>query len=122
MPLTNKAKLWVAALRSGDYLQAKGKLKNLDSYCCLGLACELSGTGEWVKDAGGLREGYRVLDNRTGTPLYFDKLWPAEVARQLGVSNSLDLPHYESAMLTSMNDAGVTFPQIADLIEWYYES
>lgn len=36
-----KAK-WVAALRSGEYKQGKGRLKNINNeYCCLGVLCAL---------------------------------------------------------------------------------
>ena len=45
----NKAniKLWVDALRSGKYQQARGALKTGDAYCCLGVACDISGLGTW---------------------------------------------------------------------------
>ncbi len=38
----------IAALRSGDYAQTRGTLRRADTYCCLGVACDLSGQGEWV--------------------------------------------------------------------------
>lgn len=52
-----------AALRSGEYAQAKGYLREKDGsgYCCLGVACDLyhkeTGKGYWdervFRDAGG---------------------------------------------------------------------
>lgn len=37
-----KAK-WIDSLRSGDYKQGKGALRRLeDSYCCLGVLCEVA--------------------------------------------------------------------------------
>lgn len=43
-------KEWVKALRSGKYEQAKGTLKQTDGgreqFCCLGVACDISGLGE----------------------------------------------------------------------------
>lgn len=34
---------WVTALRSGDYLQARGALrKGKDGYCCLGVLCRVA--------------------------------------------------------------------------------
>jgi hypothetical protein len=53
---------WIEALESGEYKQAT---KNLycpdedagDSYCCLGVACVLMGTGKFKSDA------YRVIDD-----------------------------------------------------------
>lgn len=35
-------KKWVAALRSGEYKQCRGRLKRGDSYCCLGVLRELA--------------------------------------------------------------------------------
>lgn len=37
----------VDALRSGRYKQGKDALRIDDSYCCLGVACDISGLGEW---------------------------------------------------------------------------
>lgn len=35
-------KRWVAALRSGDYKQGTGALRNADNkFCCLGVLCDL---------------------------------------------------------------------------------
>lgn len=34
---------WTAALRSGDYRQTTGQLKEGRSYCCLGVLCETLG-------------------------------------------------------------------------------
>lgn len=33
---------WVAALRSGDYEQTQGGLRDTLGYCCLGVACEVA--------------------------------------------------------------------------------
>jgi len=32
---------WLKALRSGEYKQTKGQLKDEKGYCCLGVLCEL---------------------------------------------------------------------------------
>lgn len=45
-----KAK-WVAALRSGTYVQGKTRLRFNDEYCCLGVLCELA-VGEGVAVRG----------------------------------------------------------------------
>ena len=34
-------KLWVEALRSGDYKQGRGTLHDDQGFCCLGVACEV---------------------------------------------------------------------------------
>lgn len=33
--------LWVKALRSGDYQQTRGRLREGSSFCCLGVLCNL---------------------------------------------------------------------------------
>jgi len=49
--------LWVAALRSGDYTQAKRYLRPHDGHCCLGVLCEVAVTAgvyvpaEWTEFA-----------------------------------------------------------------------
>lgn len=51
---TKIGRKWVKALRSGKYLQGKGKLESEDSppkYCCLGVLCEV--TNSWVRDRNG---------------------------------------------------------------------
>lgn len=36
-------KLWINALRSGNYKQGKYRLRSVDNkYCCLGVACEVA--------------------------------------------------------------------------------
>ena len=36
---------WVEALRSGKYKQGKSALKKDDSFCCLGVLCDIIGKG-----------------------------------------------------------------------------
>lgn len=46
-------KLWVKALRSGEYKQSEGSLKNKDGFCCLGVLCDLAakdGGAGWTKE------------------------------------------------------------------------
>ena len=44
MDAQTKAK-WVEALRSGKYKQGRGQLRLGDTYCCLGVLCDIMGTG-----------------------------------------------------------------------------
>lgn len=116
---------WVTALRSGDYVQGQGSLRVEDadgavSYCCLGVLCrvaqqELVEAGLTVKvnDRGRL-----TVDGATGT------LTDA-VADLFGMPNGTgalnDMPTDEKGRrpeLTSLNDNGSTFDQLADLIEY----
>lgn len=36
------ANKWIKALRSREYEQGFGKLKNGNKYCCLGVLCEIA--------------------------------------------------------------------------------
>jgi len=48
MTLTEKKKIWLDALRSGEYKQATETLHNLDTggFCCLGVAAKVWGLGD----------------------------------------------------------------------------
>lgn len=41
-PNRERIKLWVDALRSGKFTQGRGRLYRRETYCCLGVACELA--------------------------------------------------------------------------------
>jgi hypothetical protein len=40
-------KEWITALRSGKYEQTQGHLRNGDSYCCLGVLCDVVDPKGW---------------------------------------------------------------------------
>ena len=117
---------WLEALRSGRYQQGHGSLKvKHDSeecpyYCCLGLKRELEGCA-WV-----VKPGYSA---------YTDPLKVDEAAFYVGPLEQIQGPgpypasclvqiHWDSNTSTTIshnlantNDSGITFPQIADIIE-----
>jgi len=128
---------WTAALRSGNYEQGAGALRPVDdNYCCLGVLCDLyaKATGEaWGKDDG---------DESLGQMHNQDSSLPAEVAKwadlQRGEMLSTGTKDGESiacdvrakhttldedgdkvncTTLAEMNDRGVNFADIADVIE-----
>lgn len=90
---------WIDALRSGKYSQAKGRLEDGGSYCCLGVLCVVAG----LKIA---KEG----DYVDGTALYegYDPIWNIFGGRP-GES--------PQDRLAPMNDEGKSFSVIADYIE-----
>lgn len=115
---------WLAALRSGEYKQGRGQLHAEDTFCCLGVLCDLhikAGQGEWdIDDYSGL---YMYMNEREFPPI--------EVMRWAGLE--IVNPKVAGTALTSLND-GVegydeeedceviyetprTFAEIADLIE-----
>jgi hypothetical protein len=41
---------WLAALRSGEYTQTSGSLRDNDGHCCLGVLCDVIDHTAWVDD------------------------------------------------------------------------
>jgi hypothetical protein len=117
---------WLKALRSGEFKQGKGYLASVDhrgseSYCCLGVACELF-----------RRENPEVIDRKrvdgavagnctniaeiiqfNGENLYL----PKEVRDWLGLKNRLGADGSGRVNLSYLNDEGLSFEGIATTIE-----
>lgn len=117
---------WVDGLLSGDYPQGVGALHlRDDGYCCLGVACEVSGLGRW-QDFGQTPGTSKKLKYQVTTegPLYpAVNLLPIGVRDWLGmtgVSPAVHLDSGELTPLTSLNDRRTPFWEIARLItrEW----
>lgn len=114
-------KRWVELLRSGKYEQLKGYLATEDGTkrCCLGVACDPVVTGielpwrtVYVTSAGAVRD-YAGQDSA---------MLPRPIQRALGIEYSLPDVWYKHGPfgLSTLNDHGSTFPEIADLIEATY--
>jgi len=94
---------WVTALRSGEFPQGRGNLKNDAGYCCLGVACVIEKIdpsllfGKCFPSVGWLPED---------TLLYIK-----------GTIGEKFYSHHLEGTLASMNDSGKTFLEIADWIE-----
>lgn len=109
--MNKNAKKWVKALRSGKYSQGRRWLLKDGRYCCLGVACQLaieSGVDVSVKKHP-LCDGVTVFDKNDG-------FLPEQVSKWLGLL-SFDGRFKRIESLTSRNDKGATFSEIADLIE-----
>ncbi len=100
---------WVKALRSGEYQQTTGALKNSVGFCCLGVACDISKVGRW--------DSYNCYTTDS------DGDWgtlPVEVCSWLGIKSknpSLRSGHGRKAASILNDDDGASFAQIADAIE-----
>src|SRR5689334_10310233 len=96
---------WVAALRSGDYKQGHTFLRFKDTFCCLGVACDvLFGPDGWV-DRGFTGFHYGANSYSSPSPELLDKM---------GLTSSA------MNQLITLNDAErKSFPEIADWIEEY---
>ena len=138
---------WVAALRSGRFQQGKGSLRpTADTYCCLGVACEISGLGKWVEiendfDIPSVSSPVADVDPNDMhiTPAYKYEITkdfgthheygdptvlPYPVVEWLGLRSeqgsflsTVDNNRAEPVWLTDMNDGGDSFDVIADVIE-----
>lgn len=99
LPVRFKAK-WIKALRSGKYKQGHYRLhsKSTNSYCCLGVACVVSGVKKKQIGAHGM------------IPKSFKKNH-ANLPTDLIGSNDL------TNKLINLNDDGYSFKRIASWIE-----
>ena len=116
-------KQWVEALRSGKYEQGEKTLKTPDDkFCCLGVLCDISGLGKWVavdgvltyvsgraKAAGYLGTRFAEIFGLPTTTGFYPRL--PDGFREKHRLESFDYN------LAGLNDAGVPFNVIADLIE-----
>ena len=115
MELGVKQEAWIAALRSGKYKQATNRLFTEEGYCCLGVMCVLEGK-EFVK---GVKEECQNPNDYYIKGTSFDRVSPDEIAIEMyglrsNIGSSADINGYA---LTTLNDNGSTFEEIADLLE-----
>lgn len=137
---------WLAALRSGEYQQGVATLRHEDTYCCLGVACDIAtknGMGRWIStehqnsrfvddlmdprahsedariETGILTEGLSGFlgMNETGS---FEIRRVDEVDWEDGEPEAAGENRPLDHWLTALNDDGFTFGQIADLIEYFF--
>ena len=129
--MTLTVETWCEALESGKYKQADGQLRAGDAFCCLGVACDLSGTGDWEGDAYhtvtyGLDDFTlpfpvrEMLALATSTGDFEFSTLPsdlqtsiAQIAEANGRSGEIDGPPSD---LAGLNDYSVPFPLIAKVI------
>lgn len=115
-PNRERIQMWADALRSGEYKQGTGTLKDEDGrYCCLGVACEISGLGEWDT-----ARRYVISDGSMDGD-YDIAFMPQSVAEWYGFENGnvrLDTVMGRPEFATTLNDAyRYNFKEIADAIE-----
>lgn len=102
---------WIAALRSGKYKQGRLKLHHSkdNSYCCLGVLCDL-----FLKQRGIVNMEVADLETENG-----DSLPNNEVVEWAELDVRDPKIPLEGESLSSLNDNGSSFTQIAYLIEKY---
>jgi hypothetical protein len=111
-------KEWVEALRSGKYIQGQTALRRDDKFCCLGVLCDITKSGDWTRKPG------------SSNLVYGDEFEVSEITLPFTVRGKSGLSFSPSVLvyddftdmigrkdLAELNDAGYTFEQIAGLIE-----
>ena len=104
----------VAALRSGNYKQGNEFLFKEGKFCCLGVACDISGLGRW-----------QIRPRSEDIFLYLDKdsVLPEEVMDYFGFVTELgqftpEVTEDHDTTLAYLNDESkLNFNKIADIIE-----
>lgn len=116
-----KAK-WVAALRSGKYVQGTGRLCRDGKYCCLGVLCDVMGA---TKKQEPCFAGHEVVRFEYGDGNSVDVL-PHTISNEVGITigGHLNRPIEDPNGTTPFNSlwelndcAGYDFNQIAQVIE-----
>lgn len=114
-PLNKNAQKWVKALRSGKYKQTKEFLHDQNGFCCLGVACEVY--NQEMKRLHKKQLETKLNNNTYETVSYnnYDTILPPKVRAWLNLSSKTGT--YNDGDLSEMNDRGLTFKQIANVIE-----
>lgn len=111
---------WIAALESGKYKQGRSSLRFNNEFCCLGVLCELA------VEAGVITEAKRILNGQSLLYYYDDcnaSYLPSAVRDWAGMyhiagifNNEVNDDDRYLPSLTRLNDDGVSFVEIADVI------
>ena len=124
-----RVKTLIEALESGEYKKGKHCLRNeRNEFCCLGVACDLSGLGEWGAPEGGEHNYQQQGIDENPTPeSWFNSCVLPEVVREY-----YGLPHrfgflvaekFQASGLTNLNDSTATFAEvIEELKRWLEEN
>lgn len=114
-------KLWVKALRSGKYKQGKGQLRTKNSFCCLGVLCDLHNKknkeNNWKKDEDGYSD-FSYLGSEASLPEIVQ-----EWAELKDDNPDITISQKVNTTLAQINDGvlGIikskNFKQIANIIE-----
>lgn len=106
------AKKWVKALRSGEYQQGQGQLRDGDQFCCLGVLCNLHA------------QSHKAFARTQKFPDEYDReaAYPSEMVRKWAGIDTYNgwIPNLDQS-LAAFNDEGFDFNEIADLIEKHWK-
>lgn len=109
--MNDNAKKWIETLESDKYKQTQRALCRGDSYCCLGVACEI-----FIESGNSLAKVKPLGDNSLAS--YDDNLGvcPEAVKSWLGLVDKYGTSTKKGASLVCLNDNGRTFKEIAKIL------
>jgi hypothetical protein len=118
-------KIWLEALRSGEYKQTQLRLNNgQGGFCCLGVLCDLYQKEQTRKKKKKLTESTYLYHHSVGeSRVSYNKneiFLPVEVVKWAGLESSNPDIRVGGPTLSGMNDDGKSFKQIAIVIEKYF--
>lgn len=105
------------ALESGKYVQGRLSLRNHDNgHCCLGVACDISGLGEWQIGEDSHLFDYVITDN--GEPHASRYVLTNPLRKWLGITENGDFTTVDGRelRLVDLNDNFVPFAEIAKIL------
>jgi hypothetical protein len=102
-------KRWLEALRSGEYKQGRRVLRKLDTYCCLGVLCNLYDPSNW----------HQTDYEESAAPIY--KYYDRDSYPPPNVLLAVGLEKQEAKKLAMYNDRfRMPFEQIASILEKHF--
>lgn len=103
---------WISALRSGEYEQGRGFLNRGGKYCCLGVLCDLAAGDGIIPEPVEYHEGSSAMTYDGEA-----RVLPASVMLWAGMLTAYGNLKGQILTLSEMNDFGMSFARIADIIE-----
>lgn len=116
--------LWLTALRSGEYKQCFGQLRSGDSFCVLGVLCDLhqknTGEGEWYFSPSPYfvpRYNYRSQDKQCESVTFLIRTVLEWAELNFEDYAGPCIPEDSTKSLSTHNDSMESFIVLADLLE-----
>lgn len=114
-------KEWIAALRSDDYQQGEAQLKTEDGkFCCLGVLCDILQKKGVVTEF--VSENTTSFYGLVNEPVGDYEVLSVGISLYLGINCNPEMQHIVKGetvydTLSELNDNGMSFNDIATLIE-----
>lgn len=110
------AKEWIKELRSGNYKQGRGTLRNAkNECCCLGVLCDLMEGTEWTYDEPFGR--YYIGASTAIVPPHIAK-W---AGMKFSNGNYRGDDNYSTSLVFANDTGRKSFKEIADIIEKHWK-